>query len=441
MKTKTREDLLLEKNGELSLARDIAAKAESEGRSLTGDERTAIKSHMETARKAHGAILELDGDAKMLEDLNVLGLPIGEVAKTAGTPLGRGETLGERFFAAEGVSEWLKQVAPNGSFPGEKTRVHSPTVAFGGAKDILAGGVTDGSGAAGALVDPQWLGLLDGLGQFQRPLTIADLVTRGQTTSDSVSYARVVGFTNNAAPVPEARGASQTGAESPASVNGRKPESDMELEKVTTSVKTIAHWLPATKRALSDAAQIRTLIDEFLRYGLAEELEDQIVSGDGDDENFEGILEVDGIQSVPFEDDLLVTTRKAKTAIRVNGRTAPTAYVLNPEDNERFDLLRDGSGGSENSGAFLFGGPAQMGVQTLWGLPRIESEAVPVGTGLLANWKMAVLWDREQAGITVSDAHEDFFVRNLVAILAEMRAAFGVIRPLAFAAIDLNAGS
>jgi HK97 family phage major capsid protein len=439
MTTKTRDELLLAKTAELESARTIAAKAEAEGRNLSGEERTQIKAHIDEARKSHGAILELDGDAKLLEDLNVLGQPVGELAKAGGVRPGKGKTWGERFTESADVKSWLERIAPTGIIPDSTKGISSPPVAFS-AKDILAGGVTDGDGAAGALVNPQWLGLLDGLGQFQRPLTIADLVTRGQTDGDTVSYARVVGFTNNAAPVPEARGASQTGATSP-QVTGRKPESSMELEKVTTNVKTLAHWLPATKRALSDAAQIRTLIDEFLRYGLAEELEDQIVSGDGNGENFEGILEVDGIQSIPFETDLLVTTRKAKTAIRVNGRTAPTAYVLNPEDNERFDLMRDGSGGSENSGAFLFGGPASTGVQTLWGLPRLESEAVPVGTGMLANWKMAVLWDREQAALTVSDSHEDFFVRNLVAILAEMRAAFGVIRPLAFAAIDLNSGS
>ena len=39
----------------------------------------------------------------------------------------------------------------------------------------------------------------------------------------------------------------------------------------------------------------------------------------------------------------------------------------------------------------------------------------------------------------LSDSHEDYFVRNLVAVLAEMRAAFGVIRPKAFVSIDLTA--
>ena len=438
--TKTRDELLAAKSAELEKARDLAAKAEGEGRNLSAEERTSITELIESAKGYHQQVLALDGDAKLIDELNVLGMPVGDLAKGGGVTPGRKGSLGTRFTEAEDFRAWLKTVAPNGTIPDSMKGIASPPVAFRGVKDILAGGVTDGDGAAGALVNPEWLGLLDGLGQFQRPLTMRDLITVGQTDGDTVSYARVVGFTNNAATVPEARGAS-TYTEAQGNVRGNKPESGMELEKVTANVKTIAHWLPATKRALSDASQIRTLIDQFLRYGLAEELEDQIVTGDDTGENFEGILEVSGVQAQGFDGDILRTSRKAKTLIRTNGRTMATAYVLNPADNERFDLMRDGSGGTENSGAFLFGGPAGNGVQSLWGLPRVESEAVPEGTGLVGNFRMAVLWDREQATLTVSDSHEDFFIRNLVAILAEMRAAFGVIRPPAFCTFDLESGS
>lgn len=115
------------------------------------------------------------------------------------------------------------------------------------------------------------------------------------------------------------------------------------------------------------------------------------------------------------------------------GRATPTAYLFNPADNERIDLL------TNSNGDFYFGGPTSNPSAPLWGLPRVECEAVPAGTGIVADFRQAVLWDREQAGIQVSDSHEDFFTRNLVAILAEMRAAFGVIRPKAFVAIDLTA--
>lgn len=433
---KSAVELEADKLGALEKAKNIAAKADDEGRSLSREERKEIGDLVTEAKGIHAQILALEGDAKMLDDLSLLSNPsTGGLDRPTTTP-GAGKTLGEKFVNAPEFGAWLKSVAPNGAAR-EKTRLgDSPTVEVG-AKDLITGASAT---SAGALVNTEWLGLLDGLAQFQRPLTIMDLITKGTTSSDAVSYARVTGFTNNAAPVKEAVTELAVGADAGGSIGtvdaveaGRKPKSGFTLEKKTAEVKTIAHWLPATRRSISDAGQIRTLIDAFLRYGLNEELEDQITTGDGTDENFEGILETSGIQNAAYDTNLLVTTRKARTLVRTVGRATPTAFVFNPEDNERIDLL------TNSNGDFYFGGPTSNPSAPLWGLPRIESEAVPAGTGLVADWRQAVLWDREQAGLAMTDSHEDYFVRNLVAILAEMRAAFGVIRPKAFVAIDLTA--
>ncbi len=437
-----RTALLEEKDTSLKAARDIAAKAEAEGRNFTDEERGQVTAYMEKAKSAHNSILELDGDAKLLEDLNALGRPIGELAKGGGITLAKGQaSLGERFTTAPEFTDWLKGVAPSGHVPDSMKGFTSPAFQFGGLKNLkgqgakaVVTGVSDTS--AGALVDTQWLGLQD-LGTFQRPLTVRNLVTNGTTGSDAVEYARVTGFTNAAAPVAEATSAGQLASVEAGGVTdaagGVKPESSMTLEKVTANVKTIAHWIPATKRALSDAAQIRTLIDNFLEYGLEEELEDQIVNGDNTGENFEGILEVGGTQAQAWDTDLFITTRKAKRKVRTVGRAMASAYLFNPEDNERIDLAKDGNE------RFYGNGPFGIGPDVLWGIPRIESEAVPVGTGIVADFRQAILWDREQAAVQVSDSHADFFVRNLIAILAEMRAAFGIIRPKAFVVIDLTA--
>lgn len=423
-------------------ARDIAAKAEAENRDFTPDERTMVTKAVEDARKVKNQLLEVNGDAAMIEELNALGQPVGHVAKAAGGRAHDRKSLGQALTDAPDWLEWRKTINP--AITSDFGRIgNSPVVPFDsksfiggqGAKALLTG-ASDTSG--GALVDTQWLGLLD-TGTFMRPLTIRDLVTKGTTGSDAVEYARVTGFTNAAATVAEA-----TTDALPTSVDaggalvqnaggGYKPKSSMVLEKVVDTVKTIAHWLPATKRALSDAGQLRTLIDTFLNYGLEEELEDQIINGDNTGENFEGVLEVSGTQAQAWDTNLFVTTRKARRKVRQVGRAVPTAFVFNPEDNERIDLATDGTD------RFYGNGPFGLGPDVLWGLPRVESEAVPVGTGLVGAWNMAVLWDREQAAIQVSDSHADFFVRNLVAILAEMRAAFGILRPKAFVIIDLTA--
>ncbi|MEQ1709456.1 MAG: phage major capsid protein [Terricaulis sp.] len=431
--------LLAQLQAMLATARDIAAKAETEDRDLTGDERAIVTKALDDSKGIKAKLAELKADDEMLSAVKALGLEVvdgGDDDAAAGArtrPEAKartGATLGGQFTDSPEFKGMLGQF-PGGRI-GDKARVQSSPVGF---KTLLTG---TSSTSAGALVNDDWRGLLD-MGVNMRPLTVVDMISKGTTTSDTVEYARVNVFTNNAAPVAEATtadGADVNGAgdalELPAG-SGVKPESALTFQVVSDTVKTIAHWIPATKRALSDASQVRSLIDSFLQYGLQEELEDQIVNGAGTGENFTGILSVSGVQSQAWSTDILQTTRKARTKVKTVGRATPTAYMLNPADWETIDLLQD------NEARYFFGGPSRMGQPTLWGLPVIESEAIAAGTGLVGDFRQAMLWDREQASITVSDSHADFFIRNLVAILAEMRAGFGVIRPKAFVSIDLTA--
>lgn len=335
-------------------------------------------------------------------------------------------TVGQQFVELPAYKDWLAKVAPTGSIPEGVRGLQSPPLAFGGLRELdqhaalLTG---DSSTSAGAFVTPTYYPGLTELGR--RPLTLRQIITNLQTESDTVEYVRITTETNNAAAVAEATASSGS--------SGVKPESAMAFERVSTPVKTIAHWIPATRRALSDASQLRGLIDAFLRYGLDEELEDQVANGDGAGENFTGILNTSGTQAQAWDTDVFRTTRVAKRKVRTVGRRTPNAYLLNPEDWETIDLKRD------NNNQFYGDGPFSATTPRLWGLPVIESEAIPVGTGLVGDFSTCVLWDREQASISVSDSHADFFVRNLVAILAELRAAFGILKPNAIVEIDLTA--
>jgi HK97 family phage major capsid protein len=80
----------------------------------------------------------------------------------------------------------------------------------------------------------------------------------------------------------------------------------------------------------------------------------------------------------------------------------------------------------------LFGGPQVGGTLTLWGVPVITTPLIAAGTALVGDFKQAILWAREGVTVTASTEHADFFIKNLVAVLAEGRWAFGVPRPAAF---------
>jgi HK97 family phage major capsid protein len=425
------EELKEQLKHHLMQARAIAEKAEKDDRDFSDDERAQVTEHMKKATEAKEALEKAKATATMRQALADLGegVELDEKSGERRTPSGLivpdvKASLGESFVKS-GEYQALMQSAPNGVF-GKDHRVQSRPVGY---KALVTGG-SDTSG--GAFVTNQMMGLQVGQLAFQRPLRLRDVVTNLTTTSDTIEYVRMTSQTNNATPVAESTATADPGTMNAA--NGVKPESALAWAKVTTPVRTIAHWIPLTKRALSDAAQVRSIIDAFLRYGLEEELEDQMVSGDGTGENLEGLATVSGVQAQAWDTNLLTTTRKARTKVRLVGRSTPNAYLFNPADLEAIDLLQD------NEARYYFGGPQGLGTAgTLWGLPVIETEAVPAGTGYVGDFRKAVLWDREQASITISDSHANFFIRNMVAILAEMRAAFGVIQPNAFVEIDLTA--
>ncbi len=402
----------------------MAEAAEKANRDFTAEEREKVKPLLTEAADLKGKIKDAKGDEALRQQIADLGIGLadtqdGDGQPKDGQPAGRGKSIGERFVEAEAYKAWLKQVAPGGRIPDGARGITSPPVEF---KTLLTG-ASDTS--AGAFIETDRTGIYEPLGR--RPLTVRDLVAVRQTQSDLVEFVRQTAQVTQAAPVAEAT--ATTGD------SGTKPEGAMAFEIVQTPVKTIPVWIPATKAALSDASQLRGLIDQELREDLEEAFENEIVGGDGTGAHFTGILETEGVLEQAWDTDMLTTIRKARTTLRVTGKSRPTAMLAHPNDAEALDLLKD------EQGRFYFGGPGEGGVQRVWRVPVVECEAVTEGTGLMGDFRKAVIWDRERSNISVSDSHSDFFIRNMIAVLAEMRAAFGVIRPSAFIAVDLAAGS
>jgi len=331
-------------------------------------------------------------------------------------------TLGQEILDSPLLKNWLKSVCPDGAAPAQGVKLDSPPIEVKSLLKTLITGLS--STSAGAFVTTDRKPIVD-QGTFYRELTIMDLISRGNTGSDTVDYVRQGTHVNRAAPVAEATGTGDG--------TGASPESAMLFEVVTETVRAISHWVPVTRRALADAGQLKMQIDSFLLYGLDEELEDQMITGAGTGENFSGVTVVSGTTAQAFSTDILETLRKARTGVRFTGKARPTAYVMHPNDWEDADLMTD------DEARYYFGGPSVLGTPRMWGLPVVESVAATEGQAICAAWNLAALWDREQGNISMSDSHSDFFIKRMVAVLAEVRAAFGVIRPAAFVLADLTA--
>lgn len=413
------EELKEELKGKLAYVSSIASKAEAEGRDFTRSERSAVVERQREIADLQADINVLSRDVELRKSIEGLG-GIDHARESAG-----GEESGNSpgaQFARHLKARFNGRIPDNGS-PASLAASVAP-LTIGGMKALITG---DSVTSGGAFVTPQDLGLRD-IGTFQRELRIRDVITAGTTTSDSVEYVRVTGYTNSASGVPEATSTSGS--------SGLKPESALTFERVSEQVKTIAHWIPATTRALSDAGQVRTIINTFLTYGLEEKVEQQIFNGLGIGEDFTGLNKLaddNEVQDQAFATDLLTTTRQAKTKVRTVGRAIPSAFILHPNDWQKFDLTQNATQGN-----FYFGGPRDTNAPKLWGLPVIESEAATEGFGWVADWRMAVLFDRQNATINVGTV-DDQMIRNMITILAELRATFAVLRPAAFVRIDLTA--
>jgi HK97 family phage major capsid protein len=331
------------------------------------------------------------------------------------------ESPGAVFARSAQVKTWLSRF-PGGGPNSEGTYQSDPVLLKGGLRALI----TSADASAGSWVRPDYRGLLEP--GAVRPLVLRQLVSVIPTTSDLVQWVREVARVAAAAPTAEATALTGT--------SGTKPEGGVTFELLDVPVRTFPVWIPATKRIVADATGLRAYVDQLLREDVAEEMEDQMLAGSGTGENFRGILNDPGIQTAGppgAGEGPLHVIRTAVRLVATGARTKATAVLLNPADAEDIDLLE-----VNNEPNHFLGDPFNGGPGTLWRVPRVESTAVPAGTALVGDFRKAVLFDREETTISVGTAGDDF-IRNIVRVLAEARAAFTVTRPAAFVAVDLAA--
>jgi HK97 family phage major capsid protein len=253
-------------------------------------------------------------------------------------------------------------------------------------------------------------------------------------------YVEITSKTNNAAFVPEAISSAPIVAGVPTAVDaGVKPESTMALAVRTVPVENIAHLTYVTRRAAADAPRLMNIIDTFLREGLAVKVEDQILLGNGTSPNLRGLINATTPYAISTFDMSVnsVTSRviavlRAIATVRSFGYR-PTAMVVNSTDwyNTSFLALTD------SQGNFVLGDPRASVEQLnqMWGLRVIVNDGVPAGTQVVGDFSHALIGDREQASIYMTDSNRDLFERNILTLLAEQRLGFGVDAPKAFCTV------
>lgn len=282
--------------------------------------------------------------------------------------------------------------------------------------------ISNATASAGNLIQDMRLPDIYRQSGGDREVHIRDFMNVGQTSEGSIEF--MVDDTASP-PMAEPQYASQSGATELVA----KKVSNWTFDLTTVPVRTLAHYVVASRQILNDVPRLRSYVDNQLRYGLALEEDAQILYGTGTGGDLTGIMTNASIQNaggVATGDTLLDHIRKAIALGRV-AEYAMNGMLLHPTDWSSIELLKG------NDDHYLWVTVPNGGEPRLWRVPVYETTAINQGDFLVGNWTLAAqLLDREQATLRIAEQHDDLFVKNGVVILAEERVALTVFRPKAF---------
>lgn len=250
----------------------------------------------------------------------------------------------------------------------------------------------------------------------QQQLTIADLFAQGQTNLNTIRYIQEDTYTNAATTVAE---------------EGLKPEATFDTSEVDAAVRKIAVIARVTDELFSDFPAVRAYVNERLPFMVEQELEDQLINGDGTAPNISGILDQANIQTQARGTDTnMDAIYKAMTKIRSVGFFEPDGVNIHPDNWTTIRLAKT------NDLDYIWGHPSVEGPERIFGLRVNITTAMAAGTALVGAHRLgAQVFYREGLRVEATNSDGEDFRYNRVAIRAEVRAALAVYRPKAFCTV------
>lgn len=236
-----------------------------------------------------------------------------------------------------------------------------------------------------------------------KPLTIRDILPSGTTGAIMVVGMKEATRTNSAAEV--AQGAA-------------KAESSLTFSQYNVPIETVAHFIKVSSQLLADAPAVVSYVDTFLRYGLEERIDLQLLKGDGSTPNLSGILDAGNFTAfTPTAGaNLVESINKAKYILWANGYT-PDTVIVNPADWGAMEVLREGAG----TGMYLYGAPGTEAGGSPFGCRIVMSSNMTQGQMAIGAFaRSSMVWNRQGVTVEMGYVNSDF-TSNLVTIRAETR--------------------
>jgi HK97 family phage major capsid protein len=333
------------------------------------------------------------------------------------------QTLGQRYIESEVYTRAKDTRLKSLGGPGNGAQINLDGVVLMSRSEFkdairMRAGLDLASGQA--MVTPEFA-LIPPVELPVRQVTLIDLIDVQTTDSDAVIWGQQTQRVLAAAP---------TASGVPA------PQATMAFQRVTSNVHRIPVILTVPKEVLADEGRLQGILDKQLMQDTRLSVEYQALAGDGTGENFTGILNAGGIGSYAKTggDYDLDAIHKGITKVRLSLFQDPDAIGLHPTDLEKIMLQKD------NYGRYIFEPSAEQ--ESIWGFKAVSTPVFTEGTGVVGNYRLgATLWLREDVVVTATDGYTDvptgvnYFSAGLVAIMAQIRAAYAVERPFAFCEI------
>lgn len=166
--------------------------------------------------------------------------------------------------------------------------------------------------------------------------------------------------------------------------------------------------------------------------GVRQKLERELIGGAGGPGEIEGLIS----QVLP----MVSTTQhaadrvgEAVTSLKASGWN-PNVVIMNPGDWFTIASERAETG----NGQYVLGSPRDPSPPSLWGVPVVVTVAMPAGKALVLDTTTLALLDRQEVTVEASRHDGNNFRRNLVTILAELRAGLAVYAPSANLLVSLT---
>lgn len=242
---------------------------------------------------------------------------------------------------------------------------------------------------------------------------VVDALPQTTTSMSTVLYMEETTFTNNAAEVAE---------------GGTYSEAALQLTEKSSEVRKIATFLPVTDEQFEDEPRARSYVENRLPFQLRQRLDSQILNGDATGSNLRGTENVAGIQSQALGTDSIPDAiYKVMRKIRDDGFAEPSHVFIRPAKWESVRLLKTADG------VYIWGHPSMPGVETIWGVPVVQTTAVTSTKAIVGDYtNFSELAVRRGIDVQISNSHGTFFIEGKLAIRADVRVALIHYRPKAF---------